>query len=360
MTIRAKRITIGLVALAVLAGLALPKLLSSSASSAPAPSRGRGGGGGPVNVKAYVLQQSTLDDRILVTGTVAPNEQVDLQSEVPGKITRILFREGANVSKGALLIKINDADLRAQLERAVYRKELAAAKETRQRALRERAAISEAEYDVALNELNTAVSEINLIKAQIAKTEIRAPFAGTIGLRYVSEGSYVSPTTKIASLHSINPVKIDFSVPEKYYSLVRPGNKITFKIQGSDKDYTGNVYAVEPRIDQTTRTLQVRALCQNSGGTIFPGAFAQIGLVLKSADDALMVPTQALIPELEGASVFVSKEGKAESRKVVIGSRTASSIQITDGLTPGDTVITSGILQVRPGSTLKITELQEL
>ncbi len=359
MTTRAKRITIGLVAVAVLAGLAIPKLTSSSGTSAAAPPA-RSGGALPINVKAYVLQQSRLDDRILVTGTVTPNEQVDLQSEIPGKITRILFREGGTVAKGALLVKINDADLRAQLDRAIYRKELAEAKENRQRMLRERDAVSQAEYDVALNELNIAAAEINLIKAQIDKTEIRAPFSGTIGLRYVSEGSYVSPTTKIAGLHSINPVKIDFSVPEKYSNLVRPGNRITFKIQGTDKNYTGTVYAVEPRIDQATRTLQVRAHCENSGGTIVPGAFAQIDLVLKSEGNALMIPTQALIPELNGASVFVSKNGKAEPRKVETGARTESSVQITDGLTPGDTVITSGILQVRPGGTVNITEIQNL
>jgi len=359
MTTRAKRITIGLICVAVLVLLAIPKITSTSGNSAAAPSR-RAGAGGPLAVKAYVVAPSTLDDRIIVTGTVSPNEQVDLQSEVPGKITRILFKEGTVVKKGALLVKINDADLRAQLQRAIYRKELAEAKESRQRILREKQAISQAEYDIALNELHTSDAEIDLIRAQIEKTEIRAPFAGVIGLRYVSEGGYVSPTTRIASLHSVNPVKIDFSVPEKYYSLVRRGSRITFSVQGAERKQTGTVYAVEPRIDQTTRTLQVRAISENSDGEIFPGAFAEVSLVLKSDGDALLVPAEAVVPELEGASVFVSKDGKAEVRKVGVGARTEKSVQITAGLAPGDTVITTGILQMRPGSSLKITEYQQL
>lgn len=349
----------GLIGVAVLAGLAIPKLMSPSGSSNAAPARAAGRGGA-VNVKAYIVQPSTLDDRILVTGTISPNEQVDLQSEVPGKITRILFKEGSSVNKGALLVKFNDADLQAQLQRAIYRKDLAAAKEYRQRMLREKDAVSQAEYDIALNELNTTSADISLIKAQIAKTEIRAPFSGVIGLRYVSEGSYVSTSNRIASLHSVNPVKIDFSVPEKYYSLVRRGSQISFRVQGSENEYVGTVYAVEPRIDQTTRTLQVRALCQNSGGAVFPGAFAEIELVLTSDEGAIMVPTEALIPELDGASVFVASGGKAEPRKVEVGARTEKSVQILSGLTQGDTVITTGILQMRPGSSLKVTEIQKL
>lgn len=359
MTKRAKRITIGLIGVAVLAGFAIPKLTSSSDKPAAA-SSSRRGGGGPLAVRAYVVAPATLDDRILVTGTISPNEQVDLQSEVPGKITRILFNEGQVVSKGTLLVKINDADLQAQLKRALLQKQLAEVKEGRQRQLRDKQAISAAEYDIAQNELNTSDAEIGLIRAQIAKTEIRAPFSGVIGLRYISEGSYVAPTTKIASLHSINPVKIDFSVPEKYYSLVRRGSEIGFRVQGSPDKYVGTVYAVEPRIDQSTRTLQVRAISRNTNGDVFPGSFAEIDLILKSENDALLIPTEALIPELNGASVFVSKGGKAESRKVEIGTRTATSVQIMGGLTPGDTVITTGILQMRPGNPLKITEFQKL
>jgi membrane fusion protein (multidrug efflux system) len=364
MTQRAKRLTIGAIALVALAALAIPKLTSSSkagaagAGAAGAKQGGKGGGNaGPVAVKAYVVQPSRLDDEIVVTGTISPNEQVDLQSEVPGKIVRIFFREGATVNKGMLLVKINDSELRAQLGRAVARRELASTKEARQRTLREKDAVSQAEYDVALNELKSADADIALIKAQIEKTELRAPFAGTVGLRYVSEGSNIVPATKIASLNNINPVKVDFSVPEKYFNVVRPGSLISFKVQGASGEYNAKVYAVEPKIDRETRTLQVRALCPNSGGRLFPGAFAEIKLVLGRVENALMVPTEAVIPEVQGKKVFIVKNGKAEARKIEVGIRTDRQVQVTSGLAAGDSVITTGILQMKPGAQLKVSTL---
>jgi membrane fusion protein (multidrug efflux system) len=360
MTKRTKRTVYWLLAVVLLAGLAIPKLTSSKAKSQTAAGKGRGGSNsGPVAVRAYVVAPSKLDDRITVTGTISANEQVDLQSEVPGKITRIYFREGEPVRKGAPLVKINDSELQAQLVRANYRRQLAAAKEARQKQLREKQAVSQEEYDVALSELNTASADIALIRAQIAKTMIVAPFSGTVGLRYVSEGSYISPSTKIATLNSTNPVKIDFSVPEKYFSIVRRGSAISFRVQGAPESYIGRVYAVEPRIDQTTRTLQVRAVSPNDG-RILPGAFAEIELTLKQIDGALMIPTEAVVPELDGKKVFIARNGKAESRKVEVGIRTDRNVQVTSGLAAGDTVITSGILQVKPGSMLKISEVEQM
>jgi membrane fusion protein (multidrug efflux system) len=185
MSKRTKRIVIWTVTLAAITALAVPKLTSSRSPSKETAADKRGNGGPPkqVSVKAYVVTAGQLDDRIAVTGSILPNEQIDLQSEVPGKIVRIYFTEGTQVRKGAPLVKINDADLQAQLTRAIYEKQLAQAKEDRQRQLREKQAVSPAEYDIALNELNTATASIAIIRAQIAKTLILAPFSGTIGLR---------------------------------------------------------------------------------------------------------------------------------------------------------------------------------
>lgn len=356
MTKRTKQVVYTVVAVLALSALALPKILNSSQKE-PAAKKG-GGTSAAAVVKAYVAGRAKLDDRLFVTGTVLPNEQIDLHSEVPGKIVRINFREGAMVSKGSLLVKINDADLQASLRKAIYRRQLLEQKEQQQKQLLQRQAVSQAEYDIAANDLNIAASEIELVRAQIAKTEIRAPFSGMIGLRHVSQGSYISPTTEIATLQSRNPVKIEFSVPEKYAMAVRTGNQITFTVQGDSTAFQGKVYAVEPNIDQSTRTLQVRALCPNSEGRIAPGAFAEIRLALNQIDDALMIPTQAVIPDMQGKKVFVSKDGKAESRPVVVGIRTDKNVQILEGLAPGDTVITSGILQIKPGTMLKISEVE--
>jgi membrane fusion protein (multidrug efflux system) len=362
MTKRTKRIVIWTAALAAITALALPKLTSSRPSSrdSAADKRGNGAPSKQVSVKAYVVTAGQLDDRISVTGSILPNEQIDLQSEVPGKIVRIYFAEGSQVRKGTPLVKINDADLQAQLTRAIYERQLAQAKEERGRQLREKQAVSPAEYDIALNELNTASASISLIRAQIAKTLIVAPFSGTVGLRQVSQGSYISPSTKIATLSSIDPVKVEFAVPEKYFGAVRRGSRIGFRVAGSAETYEAQVYAVEPQIDQATRTLQVRALCANHDGRIVPGAFAQIDLTLKEIGNAVMVPTEAVVPELQGKKVFIARNGKAESKPVEVGIRTDRSVQITSGLSVGDTVITSGILQVKPGSPLKISEFELL
>lgn len=363
MTTRTKRITLCVVAGIVVAGLALPKILSRDTSAKASASSARGskkGPAGPVAVRAFVVESSDFSDRLSVTGTVLPNEQVDIQSEVPGKVIAIQFKEGTTVRKGDLLVKINDADLRAQLARATSEKDLAAAKELRQRQLREKDAVSQAEYDVALNELKTSTAEIDLIKAQLAKTEITAPFSGTIGLRYISEGSYISPTTKIATLNSIDPIKIEFSVPEKYFSIVRPGNQIEFSIQGAPGKYAARVYAVEPKIDQSTRTLQVRALCPNNGGRLFPGAFAEITIPVNNVANAMMVPTEAVVPGTAGQKIFVARSGKAVAQDVETGIRTGRTVQVTKGLSPGDTIVTSGILLVKQGSALKIAQFEKL
>jgi membrane fusion protein, multidrug efflux system len=372
---RTKRILIWSLLVVAIAALALPKLVGTSsggASGKEASARaggsggGRGGGGGkggggPVSVRAVVVSSGELDDRLRVSGTILPSEQVDLQSETAGKITGIFFREGERVGAGKLLVRINDAELQAQLKRAQYRRTLAAAKEARQRQLLERKAISPADYDIAINELNTADAEISLVKAQIAKTEIRAPFAGVIGLRSVSLGSYIAPTTKIATLSSVDQVKVDFFIPERYSGTVRPGSNVKFSVEGSDESIAGRVYAIEPRLDQSTRTLQVRATAPNRGGLLVPGAFAEVEILLNRTEQAITVPSESVIPESGGKmSVLVTRNGKVESTPVEVGLRTSRKVQVLSGLTPGDTVISSGIQMVKPGGMVKITGIDEM
>ncbi|MFQ5650688.1 MAG: efflux RND transporter periplasmic adaptor subunit [bacterium] len=316
-------------------------------------------GNSALPVTVHVVKPEKLNNKIFSTGTILANEEVELKSEISGRITEIHLNEGARVSSGELLVKINDTELQAQLLKAHYQKKLAEDKEERGRKQLEIEAISQEDYDVILNELNTEKAEIQLIKAQIDKTEIRAPFDGVVGLRHVSKGSYISPNTKIANLLDINPVKIDFVIPEKYVNLVQPGDKIAFKIQGFDEQFEGAVYAIEPRIDPATRTLRLRAISPNKEGKVLPGAFAEVKLVLDEITDALMIPTAALVPELRGQKVFLLAHGKASPQKVTIGIRTENKIQITSGIAPGDTVITSGILQLRPGAEVKISEINQ-
>jgi membrane fusion protein (multidrug efflux system) len=230
--------------------------------------------------------------------------------------------------------------------------------EFRQKRLLEREAISQQEYDIALNQVNTINAELQQLKAVIARYTIRAPFAGVIGLRYVSEGSYVSPTTQIAFMQDIDKVKIEFTIPEKYAEQVKQGNTITFSVNGRNNQYNGTVYAVEPRIDLSTRSLRIRALSPNLGNELIPGAFARVQLTLQTIDNAIMIPTEALIPELQGQKVFLFKNGVAQSTLVETGIRTERQIQITKGVQPDDSLIVSGLLQLKDSVQVKVRELR--
>lgn len=309
-------------------------------------------------VRAHKVEVTEFVNRLQATGTVRADEEVTLRPEVAGRVIEIHFREGQKVDQGELLLKINDAELRAQLRRLEYRKNLASIKEQRTRNLVERNAIAQEEYDIAFNELNVVMAEIDLIKAQIEQTEIRAPFDGVIGLKYVSKGAYVTPNSEIASFQNIDKIKIDFSVPERHSSIVREGQRFTFRTQADRNPVTGQILAIEPRIQTDTRTLQLRGIADNPGGRIFPGAFVEIAFELEAIDNAIMVPTESIIPVMGGQNVLVYRDGVAEIKPVSLGVRTEARVQVTDGLAPGDTLITTGILQLRPGMPVRIAEFR--
>lgn len=349
-----KKIIVGLTIAVILAIVFLPKFLSSSGAGSNLMTGGR-----PdmvVPVKAHIVVLETLSNSVFTTGTVLANEEVELRSEVSGKIVRILFKEGSFVSKGDLLIKINDADLQAQLRRAESKVKLSQEKEARQRQLRDGNLISQEEYDNTVGELNVNLADFDLIKAQIDKTEIRAPFSGIVGLRSVSEGSYVTTSTVMARLQNFNSIKVDFSIPERYSASVKTGDELEFKISGSSNQFKAKVYAIEPKIDPGTRTLQIRAICSSAYKELIPGAFANVELSLKQTSDAILIPTVSIVPELKGQKVYLYKNGIVVPQNVELGTREETRVQIISGLSLGDTVITSGILQIRPNSKVKISE----
>lgn len=346
----------------------LPAQGQAAAKDAKGPgpgAAGKGGPGGPgggaampaMPVTARVLQPERLESNLTSSGDVLANEEVEIRSEVQGKIVRIAFKEGARVKKGDLLVKIDDDELQARVLQAQSGRKLAEDNEYRMRMQLKIEAVSQKDYDQALNELNMARAEAQLLRAQLAKTELRAPFGGVVGLKQVSEGAYVSPSTLITTLQEIDPVKVDFSVPGKYAGWVKPGQAVTFSVQGSGERHQGKVYAVDPRIDPATRTLRIRALCPNPKGGILPGAFATVDVPLETIESALMVPAQAVSVDGRGSKVFVYKAGKAEVRPVQAGMRTDSAVQITGGLQPGDTLITSGAVGIRPGAAVTLSRI---
>lgn len=339
--------------------LAIPKVLPLLKSSS-GPKNTAGSDKVPkASVQAVIIRPTLLKNTIRATGTLLAGDEVELHCEVSGVITRLAIQEGKPVKKGDVLLKLNDAELQAQLKRALSRKKLAEEQEYRQRKLLEIKGISQNEYDIALNELNSITAELELIRAQISRTEIRAPFHGVIGLKYISDGAYINPSSRIANLINLSTLKLDFAIPGQYASLLMPGETISFTIQGSSDKHIARVYALEPKIDPTTRTIQVRALCSNTGN-LFPGAFAEIEIVLKDIPQALVIPTEALIPEIKGQRVFVAHNGIAKAVTVETGIRTERTLQIIEGLRIGDTVITTGLLQIRSGSPINVTVLDTI
>jgi membrane fusion protein, multidrug efflux system len=300
-----------------------------------------------LNVSGYIIKPEHFSELVKSTGTLRPDEEVDLSFETSGKIISIKFTEGTRVKKGDLLAKINDRPLKAQLEKLLAQKKLTEAKEFRERSLLEKDAISQESYDQIVTELQTIEADINLIKARISETELRAPFDGIIGLRYLSEGFYTTPSTKIAKLIKISPLKIEFSISERYASEIKIGYPVTFMVDGINNVFEASVYAVDPKIDIDTRTIVLRALYPNRMEELKSGRYASITLVMSQIDNAVSIPTEALIPEMEGEKVFVYRSGKASTVKVQTGLRTESRIQITDGLHFGDTLLITGILQLR-------------
>ncbi len=308
-------------------------------------------------VKAVVIRRETLEENVYTRGSILPNEEVLVTSEISAKVTAIHFQEGDRVSKGQLLVSLHDPELEAELERAGHELEFFEKKESREKQLKVRGGVSEEQYDATVRDLNTKKSEIELLKARIVKTQIRAPFSGLVGLRYVSEGAYITPGTQVALLVDASQVKLEFSVPEKYMSLVGKGSQIQFTIEGNAETFNGKVYAKEPKIEAATRSIKLRALCANHGGHLLPGAFANIEMTLNKIEDAIQVPTESIIPEMGRKKVFLGVNGLVEERTVVTGLRTATHVQVLEGLDPGDTVIVSGLLQVRTGIPITITNL---
>ncbi|MDB5119550.1 MAG: cation transporter [Sphingobacteriales bacterium] len=311
---------------------------------------GKGGKAGampPTRVNGVIVKTENFANSLSLTGSIEANEQVDIRSEVPGLVTAINFNEGSNVSKGQVLVKINDRELQAQLAQALTKQKLASETEFRANTLLKKEAISKEEYDVALADLRSLQSQTQLIRAQLSKTQIRAPFSGKIGLRYISVGEYVTPTSTIAKLVSINPVKILFSIPEKYSQQIKSNSTFKFTVAGSDNSHVAKVYAIEPGVDLTTRTLLLKAKADNASGDLLPGSFTKIDLPLSNVNDAILIPTESIIPVLKGKKVFISENGKAKEVMIETGTRTPKSVLVSSGLKVGDTVLTTGMMSLK-------------
>ncbi len=333
---------------AVLALLAWPKLKPKQGAQAPAAAKK----GGPVKVKTIIVAPQASERTIETTGNILANEEVVLYPETQGRVVKINFTEGAQINKGDLLIKINDSDLQAQLRKATATKKLKEDTEKRNKALLEKGAISNEMYDIAATELSSINADIDLLKEQIRKTEIRAPFSGVIGLRSISEGSFVTPTTRIAALQNINQIKVEFAVPEKYASVLKNDNTVLFKVDGNNTQHQAKIYGIEPKVDEVTRNVIMRAICANPGQQILPGAFAKVSVISSTNANAFMIPTQAVVPILKGQKIFLAQGDSVIERNIKTGIRKDNVIEVTDGLKAGEEVVVEGVMYLRQGAKI--------
>lgn len=337
----------------VIGGMIFYRITANSSKEEGGKEKGKGDKK-PTKVTGIVLKSQVFSDNLSLSGSIEANEQIEVRSEVSGVVESINFQEGSYVSKGQLLLKINDLELRAQLSQAKTKQTLASENERRAKLLLQKEAISQEEYDIASADFRSAQAQTQLIQAQIAKTSVRAPFSGKIGLRSISKGTYVTPTTVIANLVNTSQVKITFSIPEKYAAQMKVGSVLSFTISGGKEVYSAKVYAIEPEIEETTRTLKMRAIAQNPNGKLIPGTFANVSLPLDKINDAILVPTEALIPVQNGKKVFISVNGMAKEVMVETGARTDKEVLVISGLKVGDTLLTSGVMTLKEESPVKV------
>lgn len=311
-----------------------------------------------LNVNAIIAKTQTLSDEIYINGSLLPDEEVNLSFETSGKITEINFKEGTFVKKGDLLAKVNDRTLQAQLSRLTAQVKLAEDRVYRQSTLLKRDAVSQEAYEQVKTDLATLKAEIETVEANIALTELRAPFDGIIGLRGVSVGTYASPSVVVAKLTKISPIKVEFAVPEHYADDVQNGYNVEFSLPGELDKFHAKVYAKESMIDPTTHTLTIRALYDNHKGASLAGRYASVKLEKQRIENAITVPSEAIVPEMGVDKLYLYKSGKAQPVTVQIGIRTDKDVQIVSGISQGDTVIVSGTLQLRMGLPVVLDNIE--
>jgi membrane fusion protein (multidrug efflux system) len=307
-------------------------------------------------VDGFIVAPQAVAQNIEVPGSLTPFEEADIHPEISGKVTGIFFNEGTNVGKGSLLVKLYDADLQAQIKKLQVQLSIAGKTEQRQSELLAISGISQQDYDLSLLSVNNIRADINILRTSISKTEIRAPFSGRLGLRNISTGAYVTPQTIITTLRQTNRLKLDFTVPEKYGTRMQNGALVYFSIDGSNKSYLAKVIANENDISQETRSLRVKAIVDKADEQLLAGAFARVKIMLDKNEAALMIPSQAVIPQARNKKVMVYRNGLASMETITTGIRDSLMVEVTSGLKSGDTILTTGLLTTKSGAKVQINK----
>lgn len=319
---------------------------------------GAGKSAPPLAVEAMILHPQPLSSTIEVPGSLLAYEETEIRAEISGRVVKINFKEGSTVKQGDLLVKLFDEDLQAQLKKLQVQLQIAKKTAERQKELVKINGISQQEYDLSALQVSNLEADIELIRVSINKTIIKAPYSGRLGLKDISVGAYISPSNIITTISQVDKLKLQFTVPEKYGSQVKNDQELTFQLDGSNDQIPAHVMAKEASIEENTRSLVVRAVVKSNNPLLVPGAFAKVKMVLGKQNDALMVPTECIVPQGRKKQVILCKGSKAQFVEVTTGVRDSARIQVVTGLFPGDTVVTTGLLFLRPGADIKISTLK--
>ena len=341
--------------------LILLTLFSSCSSKKEGKKQPPGGGGNnrnaPVNVEGYIIKASTISNAIEVPGNILPFESTELHPEVAGRVVSLNINEGQNVQKGMLLVKLFDGDLQAQLKKLQVQLGISQKTFQRQGELVKISGISQQEYDLSSLDVSNIRADIDVIRTGIAKTEIRAPFNGRLGLRNISVGAYVTTATVVAMIQQVNQLKLQFTVPEKYTRNISQIKDITFTTEGYSHKFAAKILATEATVTENNRSLAIKAVITSKDAKLFPGAFAKVLFDFGKDDSALMVPSQAIIPGVRNKQVILYHQGKPKFVVVGTGVRDSSQVQITNGVAAGDTVLITGLLAIKPESKIKLAKI---
>ena len=338
--------------------LLMPSCKKEKEESIPPPVA-RPAGPRTISVNGYVIQPSSLEEIINATGNLIAYEAVEVRPERSGKLVSLKFEEASFVKEGAILGKIDVEELLAQKNRLDIELDLAVKEVARGKELLVVQGISTEELDRLENRVEAIKAEQKVIDVQLTKSEIRAPFSGVLGLRNISQGAYVTPANVIVELKQINPIKLEFEVQERYLTNVRPGQELSFTIVGSNEIFKAKVYAIGAEISPETRTFKVRAVAQNNRNILKPGQFAKVTLITGINHEAILIPTDAVIPVLEGKQVYVGRNGRAIATMVQTDERQATEVEVTKGLQLGDTIIVTGLMALSDGALIEISNIIE-
>ena len=311
-----------------------------------------------ITADALIVVTRPLSSDIEIPGTIMANETTEIHPEVSGRVVQLNVREGTFVSKGAILAKLYDGDLQAQLRKLEVQLKIAEQTEDRQSQLLKIQGISQQEYDLSLLQVSNLKADIDIVREAVRKTEVRAPFSGKLGLKNISEGAFVTSATIVTTISQVSQLKIQFNVPEKYGSQLKNGQSINFTVDGSARTYTANIMAAEVKMDENTRSLAIRAVVKNPDASLIPGVFAKVKIVLGKNENAIMVPTIVVQPQGRKKLVYLYKGGKSMPADITTGIRDSTNVQVLTGLSVGDTVITTGLLFLRPGADVKLKKIQ--